>query len=90
MFCLIVGTLYKGDLAAKLIAPKINIPFKDFEGLVAQKKLAVHVSDGSYFYFFGKVASNSLINIDRRYLRTQIRLDKKCYVSTGIFVIIVI
>ena len=85
MFCLIVGTLYRGDLAAKLIAPKLNIPFKDIEGLVVQTKLAVHVTDGSYLHFFGKVASNSLINIDRRYLRTQIRLDKKCYVSTGIF-----
>ena len=58
-FCLIVGTLYKGDLAAKLITPKIQFPFDDFEGLVTQKELSLYIISGSYLHNFGKVTLNS-------------------------------
>ena len=57
-FCLIVGTLYRCDLASKLIAPKINIPFNDMEELLAQKELSFFIAGGSYIYNYGKVTIN--------------------------------
>ena len=71
-FCLIVGTLYRCDLASKLIAQKINIPFNDLEGLLAQKELPFFILGGSYIYHFGKVAINALENFVVKLLDRQL------------------
>ena len=47
VICFIVGSIYKGNLMSKLIAPKVYIPFKTFEELVDNRVMPFYIYNGS-------------------------------------------
>ncbi|KAK7028184.1 hypothetical protein SK128_007356 [Halocaridina rubra] len=47
LFCLIIGTLYRSNLKAMLILPKIHLPFTNLEELV-EAGLTTYVLEGSF------------------------------------------
>ena len=63
MICLIIGTSYKGNLMSKLIAPKVDIPFRNYEELVMQTKIPYFVVGGTFLYNFGSVSTVFTITI---------------------------
>ena len=53
-----MGMSYKGDLMAKLIAPKIKMAFNNFEEMTSQTKYKYYVNKGAYFANVGEVGLN--------------------------------
>ena len=66
-FSLIVGTVYKSDLMSKLITPKIELPFNNYEEMITQTKYKVTLLKGTYIYHVGKV-SVSLSTATKSYI----------------------
>jgi len=52
----ILNTSYKGSLKAKLIAPRIKLPFTNFEELLHNKVMKFIVTPGTVFYKAGLVS----------------------------------
>uniref|UniRef100_A0A2P2IBZ3 Glutamate receptor ionotropic, kainate 2-like n=1 Tax=Hirondellea gigas TaxID=1518452 RepID=A0A2P2IBZ3_9CRUS len=55
VMCLVIGTIYKGNLMSKLIAPKVNIPFSTFEELMANA-IPYRTTPQTYFIEVAKLA----------------------------------
>ncbi|KAK7028182.1 hypothetical protein SK128_007354 [Halocaridina rubra] len=49
--CLIFGTVYRSNLSAMLILPKIQVPFNNLEELLTKTSLDVFIIQDSMFYY---------------------------------------
>ena len=56
VFGLVMGTLYKSDLMAKLITPRVTLPFNSLEEMATRSKPTITLFAGTYVHAVAKVS----------------------------------